>query len=247
MTDPAAGGRPADPAGARPLRHPALAIPGVLHAFGTRAADPRAGLPCPVARLRQVHGCEVVFIGPDTPLEGVLAEVPHRRPAADALVSVRRGLALGIATADCVPVLLACRDGRAVAAAHAGWRGLALGVLPATVATLARETGCAPARCVAVLGPAIGAGAYVVGADVRTALRAAGAPQRAFAPVEAAPGRFHCDLRAIGRWQLQACGLPSTAVHAMPDCTYTRPELYHSYRRDGDAAGRMLSLIALAG
>ena len=144
-----------------------------------------------------------------------------------------------VQVADCLPVLFAARDGGAVAAAHAGWRGLAAGVLEATVARLGVE----PQQLIAWLGPAIGPSHFEVGEEVRAAFTAHDrAAAEAFAPN--ARGRWQCDLGALARQRLAAIGIG--AVYGGGWCTFADPARFFSYRRDGQC-GRMAALIWLDG
>jgi YfiH family protein len=207
------------------LEHPLLADAGVRHGFGLRSSPERPG----VRRARQVHGVRVVCADHD----GDLGE-------ADAALATRPGVAVGVVTADCVPVLLAAHG--AVAAVHAGWRGLAGGVIPRALEAL-RERAPGGAL-VAVVGPCIGACCYEVDAPVLDALRQrfAGALEGALAPSR--PGHAHLDLPALARAALVAAGCAPTAVGVVADaCTRCDLERFHSYRRDGAAAGRLLSWI----
>ena len=183
-----------------------------------------ARLPAEPAWLRQVHGTRVVDLdagGPDAP--------------ADAAIARRRGRVAAILTADCLPVLLATEDGEAVAAAHAGWRGLAAGVLEATV----RALGVPPRRLVAWIGPGIGRKHYEVGPEVRAAFEREGlAVEQAFRPN--ARGRYLADLPALARARLEALGIEQ--VGATADCTFSDANRYFSHRRDGHC-GRQATLI----
>jgi YfiH family protein len=139
-------------------------------------------------------------------------------------------------TADCLPVLFCDAAGTAVAAAHAGWRGLAAGVLEATAIALARP----PATLMAWLGPAIGPRAFEVGDEVRAAFVAADATAAlAFVPGDIG-GKWRCDLYALARLRLAACGVKQ--VFGGDFCTFSEPERFFSYRRDG-RTGRMAALI----
>jgi len=180
-------------------------------------------LPRPPVWLRQCHGTRVVRLGGDEPEE----------PEADAAWTDRPGVVCAVLTADCLPVLLCDRGGTRVAAVHAGWRGLAAGVLEAAVAALGG------ADLLAWLGPAIGPEAFVIGDEVRARLRAGpAAPDGAFRP--AGPGRWYADLYALARARLTAAGV--TAVYGGGACTVGDAGRFYSYRRDG-ATGRMASLI----
>ena len=187
-------------------------------------------LPEPPAWLWQVHGAEVVH-------DPACCADP---PEADAAVTTRRHRVLGIQVADCLPVAFASADGRAIGAAHAGWRGLAAGVLPATVQAMP----CDPGSVVAWLGPCIGAARYEVDAPVRDALlRATPAAEGAF--VDTRPGHWTADLRAVADAQLRAAGVESVA--ASTTCTAADAQRFYSYRRDGGRTGRQALLEWFAG
>ncbi|GGY26475.1 laccase domain protein [Rhodanobacter panaciterrae] len=187
------------------------------------------GLPAAPRWLRQVHGINVAELGPlPSPDE----------PQADAAVSHIPGTVLSILTADCLPVLFCADDGSEIGAAHAGWRGLAAGVLEATLTQLhsPRE------RLLAWLGPCIGAASYEVGEEVRDAFVAAdAAAMDCFAPTR--PGHWQCDLVGLARRRLAAAGV--TRVHGGGFDTFSDTRFY-SYRRDGARSGRFASLIWLA-
>jgi YfiH family protein len=141
-------------------------------------------------------------------------------------------------TADCLPVLLCDRGGRVVAAVHAGWRGLAAGVLERAVGALHVD----PAQVIAWLGPAIGPDAFVVGPEVRVQL-VAGDPGATLAFRPAVGGRWLADIYTLARRRLAGVGV--NAVFGGGDCTFSDPGRFFSYRRDG-VTGRMASLIWLA-
>lgn len=176
--------------------------------------------------LSQVHGTAVLRL--DT------AAQAGDEPVADAAVTSRPGVVLAILTADCLPVLLAARDGSEIAAAHAGWRGLAAGMLEATVAAMQAPA----AGLMAWLGPAAGPEAYEIGEEVRDAFlqRDAGA---ASAFVATRPGHWRVDLYALARQRLAACGV--TQVSGGQRCTLSEPARFFSHRRDG-RSGRMATL-----
>lgn len=183
-------------------------------------------LPGEPAWLEQVHGTDVAE------LDGQEAGAP-----ADAVITRRAGRVCAVQVADCMPVLFAARDASVVGVAHAGWRGLAAGVLEATVARL----GVPPAGLIAWLGPAISARHFEVGSEVRAAFvaRDAGAAD-AFAAN--ARGRWQCDLVALARRRLAALGIVS--VSGGEWCTHSDRERFFSFRRDGQC-GRMAALIWL--
>ena len=201
-----------------------------------RRVRAKLSLPEEPAWLEQVHGVEVVDLDGATPAAGATLHAPAAgMPAADAVVSRRAGRVCAVQVADCLPVLLATRDGSAVAAAHAGWHGLAAGVLEATVKRLAAE----PADLLAWLGPAIGPAHFEVGAEVRQAFLAhEAAAADAFAANTR--GRWQCDLAGLARRRLAALGIG--AVFGGRWCTYTDASRFFSYRRDG-RCGRMAALI----
>lgn len=175
--------------------------------------------------LSQVHGRRVVDL--DEPWSG----------PADGAVTGRTGVVCAVLTADCLPVLLAARDGSRVGVAHAGWRGLAAGVLEAVVAAVKIP----PAELLVWLGPAIGPGAYEVGDDVLSAFAAADAKAAAaFRPNKR--GRWQADLYALARMRLEQLGV--TSIHGGGSCTYSEPDRYFSHRREAPC-GRMASLIWL--
>lgn len=183
-------------------------------------------LGCKPAWLRQVHGVAVVPAEPGEVLE------------ADASWTATPGVACTVMTADCLPVLFCDRAGSRVAAAHAGWRGLAGGVLEATLDALA----VAPEDVLVWLGPAIGPHAFEVGAEVREAFMAVH-PQAAEAFVASVnPDRYMADIYRLARIRLAARGV--TAVYGGGFCTYSDPRFY-SYRRAAQT-GRFASLIWLA-
>lgn len=183
------------------------------------------GLPSPPCWLRQVHGTHVV-VDPD----------PADEPEADAAVARRPGTVLAILTADCLPVVLASADGAVIAAAHAGWRGLAAGVLEATVMAM----DAAPESLLAWLGPAAGPEAYEVGAEVRDAFVGRDA-EAAAAFAGTRPGHWRVDLYRLARQRLASAGLLPQAIHGRALCTISDPQRFYSHRRDG-RTGRMATL-----
>jgi YfiH family protein len=179
--------------------------------------------------MTQVHGTHVRT----APWEGY--------PEGDAATADAPALLLGVETADCLPVLLVDPRRRAVAVAHAGWRGTAAGVARSAVRALLAG-GSRPDDLSAALGPAIGPCCYEVGDDVRAAFGRGGAVFFRPGP----RGRPHLDLRAANRGQLRDAGLRDDTLHDLADCTFCRADLYHSFRRDGSGAGRMISYVGWA-
>lgn len=185
-----------------------------------------ARLPAEPCWLEQTHGTEVID-----------CTALHSGRMADACVARVPDCVCAVLTADCLPVLLCARDGSAVAVAHAGWRGLAAGILERTVQHLA----IAPAALLAWLGPAIGPQAYVVGAEVRSIF--CRADERATAAFQPAPaGRWFADLYLLARQRLAALGI--TQISGGERCTFREADWFFSYRRDG-RTGRMATLIWL--
>jgi len=184
----------------------------------------RGLLPSEPVWLRQVHGTRVVEAVP-----GSLGE------EADAAVARAPGRVCAVLTADCLPVLLADEGGTVVGIAHAGWRGLAAGVIENVV----RAMGVAPESLIAYLGPAIGAAAYEVGTDVFDAFVLANSDAAgAFLPHGS--GKFLADLNLLARQRLTRLGVGS--IHGGNLCTYRDTGRFYSYRRDG-VTGRMASLV----
>jgi polyphenol oxidase len=198
-----------------------------------------AGLPAELVWLKQVHGTTVADL--DTALAGPMGRADHGASGpggpADAAFTRRRGRVCAILTADCLPIVLAADSGDLVAAAHAGWRGLAGGVIEATVKALEVP----PERLLAWLGPAIGPEHFEVGAEVREALmKADSGAESAFVPN--ARGRFMADLSVLARRRLAA--LRVGRIYGGGHCTYADRDRYFSHRRDG-MTGRQATLIWL--
>jgi polyphenol oxidase len=189
--------------------------------------------------LQQVHGIQVVDIAaPGSNAAGAVSQTgqaPSEPPIADASVSRSAGYVCAIRVADCMPVLFASKDGSVIGAAHAGWRGLAGGVLEATIDRL----GVPPSHLIAWMGPSIGPENFEVGNDVRDAFFAADEDAAsAFTPN--ARGRWQCDLYALARRRLQAIGVSGAFGGGW--CTFAERDRFFSYRRDGQC-GRMAALI----
>jgi YfiH family protein len=183
-------------------------------------------LPSEPVWLQQVHGVQVVDAGHTTCL-----------PQADASVSTHRGAVCAVMTADCLPILLCNESGSVVGAVHAGWRGLCDGVIEAAVA----EMKVPGATLMAWLGPAIGPTAFEVGEEVRAAfMEKQATASTAFVP--APNGKWLADIFQLATLRLLALGI--TRIYGGGMCTYSEPERFYSYRRDGET-GRMATLIWL--
>ena len=188
--------------------------------------------------LRQVHGIRVVRLGAAEAAPGALTET------ADASVTTEPGIACTVLLADCLPVLFAAPGTRGVAAAHAGWRGLAGGVLEATLAALCDAASCAPAEVQAWLGASIGPDAFEVGADV---LEAFGVDPSADATPRFRPhraGKWLADLPGLAHDRLRAAGVQALSGASL--CTVADASRFFSYRRDG-VTGRMAAAVWITG
>lgn len=195
-------------------------VPGVTRLFG----------------LRQVHSDRVIRVGAGDDPSAV------RSTEADGLVTSDPGVALVIRVADCVPVLVATPDGRAVAALHAGWRSIAASILGRGIDLVCETAGCDPGDLVAAAGPAIGPCCYEV--DIETGRRIASPAPGGVLSEPYGEGKVKADLWQAVLGQLDASGLKSGNTEAIRTCTRCHPELFHSYRRDGPRAGRQIGFIA---
>ncbi len=252
--------------GAEVLRSPLLELPGVVHGFASRRGGVSEGSfaslnfgkkggdeqdnvrtnlvrlgarvgfdPARAFRLSQVHGRRVVVVDDESDPEVICHE------EADALVTRTPGTAVGVNTADCVPVLFAAPERGVVAAAHAGWRGVVRGVLQATAAAMIERFGCTMEQLVAAQGPCIGPCCYEIGEEV--------AEQFAEIPGviirEEGRPRPHLNLPAAVKYVLLDMGIPRTDQPHV--CTHHMDDVFFSYRRDGAGTGHHLSIIGLAG
>jgi len=192
-----------------------------------------------LVRVRQVHGSAVLRAKAGTASSLAPTE-------ADIIVTGDSSVAIAIQTADCVPLLIADPRHGAVAAAHAGWRGLAAMVPSVAVAALSREFGSDPADLVAAAGPSISAERYEVGPDVRDRFVEAGFDgaqlDRWFRDGKR-PAHWQFDGWAATRDQLINAGMRPEAIHTARLCTAANPDRFCSYRRDGPPAGRMAAVI----
>jgi len=215
-----------------------LRIGGVAHGFAPAGAAVAEGFH--LVRARQVHGTALLWVDERT-----------ASPAGelDALATDRRGVAVAIATADCVPVLIAAPGGRAVAAVHAGWRGMLAGIVPATVAEVAARSGTAPANLRVALGPSIDGCCFEIEREIaaRFAERFGDGVWQAWRDGGSgrAPGKGTLDLRRVGRRILLDAGVPDEAIEFVGPCTFCGDSGFASYRRDGANAGRQSSWIGI--
>lgn len=213
------------------VQHPLLAERGVEHGFGTRAA--RA--PDDLRRPHQVHGIAVVRVTAPRAPGSALGD-------ADAVVSDAPGVPVGVVTADCLPVLLATPSGW-VAAIHAGWRGLAAGVIAAACEAL-RPLASDLSEAVAVIGPHVGACCYEVDAPVVDALAQRFGARLDGALRPAGSGHWRLALAPLARVDLERAGLAASSMGALPNaCTRCDAARFHSFRRDGAGAGRLVHYV----
>ena len=189
----------------------------IEHQFGSREGPASED---GMASVKQVHSARCLV----APAAGCAGE-------GDALVTREPGLAVSVRTADCFPILLADREHRAVAAVHAGWRGTADEIVCRAVDTMRAAFDTSPREIVAAIGPGIGACCYHVGEEVA----------RRFGLDHA--GRI--DLAEANRAQLAAAGVPASQIDTLGFCTYCDRARFHSYRRDQEQAGRMISYIRI--
>jgi polyphenol oxidase len=190
------------------------------HGFASRTAD---GWPGPYGRVAQIHSATVHL---SNDLDGA--------PAGDAVVTDRPGHWIGVRTADCVPLLLADTRHRAVAAVHAGWRGTLANIVGATLEKLRETYGTDPSDVIAAVGPCIGECCFEVGPEVAEQFQ----PLLRF---ESLPS--HIDLVEANLRHLVAGGVPPERIDVSELCTMCDEAEFHSYRRDRDASGRMVSAI----
>jgi len=194
--------------------------------FGTRQSE---GWPDNPIRARQVHSDRVVKV------EGAWLGEP---PEADALITNRPGLTLSVRTADCLPILIADGRNRAVAAIHAGWRGTVACIAAKTVGALGDQYGSRPEELWAAIGAGIGNCCFEVGPEVT-------AQFQAFFPEREMSGRTRIDLAEANRRQLEGAGIQPGHIRVFNGCTKCGADLFHSWRRDGSASGRMTAAIGI--
>ena len=213
--------------------------PGV-EAFYT---EREAVLPYPVIQVHQVHGSRVAVV--DRP--GMTRE---ELEGYDAFVTNLPGVAIGVRTADCVPVLLYDPVERVVAAVHAGWKGTVLHVSKGALEAMGQEFCSRPENLLAVIGPSIGPDSFQVGEEVAEKFKEAGFPMDEIwsfrGPGDGSPmsGGHHIDLWKANRWLLEQLGIPPESIEVLGIDTYTTESLF-SARREGVACGRIINAIML--
>jgi YfiH family protein len=254
---------------AKPLTHPLLDLPGIRHGFFTRLGGLSAGvyasLNCGVGSndrrdvvlANRARAAAALGVAPErlaTPYQihsataVTVADVwrPGEGPKADAVVTDRPGVAVGVGSADCGPTLFADAEAGVIGAAHSGWRGAVGGVLESTIEAM-EALGAHHSRIVAVLGPTISVANYEVGPDLIAAFEKADSANARFFRPAAREGHAMFDLPAYIVARLTAAGVSAASLDL---CTYADPERFYSYRRmthRGEADyGRLLSAIAIA-
>ncbi|HSA58106.1 MAG TPA: peptidoglycan editing factor PgeF [bacterium] len=207
------------------------AVPGIAHGFGT-IADPR---PAHTVTVKQVHGVRILEP------EAVLADEPD---GFDTVLTDRPGVAVAVKTADCLPILVVEPKARIVAAVHAGWKGTLQRAVQAAIRRIVERGGRAE-NLVCALGPNMAAGCFEVKEDVK------GDFEREFPgwPIlkRLSETKWLLDVALTNRLQLRESGVSDAQVDRIDLCTHCRPDLFWSYRRDGEAAGRMVNFIQLLG
>ena len=215
-------------------------FPGLVHGFSHRIEDQNLALSklnaeaLPLYTLKQVHGDDILTVHQDSHA--------HARPEADGLMSRESGVLLGIATADCVPVLMVAPGHGLIAALHAGWRGTLKGISQRAVKMLNDRWQVNPESVWVALGPAISPCCYEVGRDVGEALHERWRTDSAWQPHREGDKGF-LDLRAINRAQCEGIGVPASQIQLVGPCTFCASPDFASYRREGAEAGRQLSVI----
>ena len=202
-------------------------LPWLEHGFGTRLCAHWPGS-ASLGTLRQIHSDKILTA--DHP--GLIGE-------GDGLISKQPGLTLAVRTADCLPIIMADSQNHAVAAVHAGWRGVVQEIAPKAIEAMAHRFGTRPEHLVIAIGPGIGPCCFEVGPEVAVQF-ASIFPERADLETRTKIDLVDAVLRQLGR-----NGVREGQIDAARLCTYCQPELFHSYRRDREAAGRMLSAVGM--
>jgi YfiH family protein len=202
--------------------------------------DPRS-----LTRVRQHHGNTVHVASKADLLVGASPSTVHDSPVADALITIHPDIALTTLHADCLAILLADPDNRAVAAIHAGWRSTVLDVAGETVRAMQRHFGTDPSRLLAYVGPSIGIDRYEVGDEVADAWLAIGAPDDRILRPSGPKWRF--DLKQANATLLLAAGLRPETIEVSDVCTATDGEHWFSHRGQGASTGRFAAIISIRG
>ena len=196
-----------------------------------------------LAVIRQIHSGASVVLRAGEPLWS-------ESPQADGILSDQPGVLLAVQTADCIPVLVADRERRVVAAFHAGWRGTAQRIVEQGVARMRTEFGSQPEHLVAAIGPGIGGCCYAVGEELHARFRAEfddGAALFRRSTGETFAGELFLDLTEANRRQLLAAGVVAQRIAIIGGCTACQPQRFFSHRAQRGRTGRMMSVIGVAG
>ncbi len=211
-------------------------LPHIFHGFGMRTDEPVEGIRFP----KQVHGDRIAV------LEEPVPETWHDE--ADAVLTSCPSLPIGIRTADCLPILVADREGRGVGAVHAGWKGMARGVLPKAIQRFCAAFGVTPETLILAVGPGIGACCLEVDDPVREFFLEQGREPDWNRSVRVGrKGHWWLDLKLMAQQQALGAGVKQENVDVLAYCTCCESDYFHSYRRDGLAAGRQVNYIVLTG
>ena len=215
-------------------------LKGVKHAFGTRQGGKEIleafGLsPGQLLTFKQVHGADVLILREDP-------KTLNYPLLYDAAITDREEVALGVWTADCLPILMWDKSKGVVATVHAGWRGLRYEIAQRTILRMKETFGSSPKEILVGIGPGIGPCCYEIGTEVVDLFRSPYGSHRSF--IYNRGGRSYLDLCSVTQLQLLKAGVPSENMEVMPLCTACRKDLFFSYRRDGKT-GRQLSFIML--
>ena len=216
-------------------------FPGLVHGFSGRLQENSTASSLhlvenlPLRTVRQVHGDEIIMVDQHS-------SAGNERPEADGMLTVDTGLLLGIASADCVPVLIVAPQQGLVAALHAGWRGTLKGIGARAVELLMADWSIDPASLWVALGPAIGGCCYEVGVEIGEALvqRWGTSSPSAWRPLGE---KGFLDLREINLTKFERAGVPRAQTQFVGPCTFCDFSRFASYRREGSSASRQLSMI----
>ncbi len=204
-------------------------VPGILHEFGTRS-DPR---PLKVVTVQQVHGNNIFM---------ATKAVKKEPEGYDIIVTDQPGVGVAVKTADCLPILLVEPEARIVAAVHAGWKGTLIRVVEKAVERI-EEMGGEPRNLLAALGPNMVGACFEVEEDVKKSF------EREFLdwPIlkKKNDKKWLLDVAETNRLQLLELGIKSSQIDRIDLCTHCRADLFWSYRRDGEKAGRMINFIQM--
>lgn len=216
-------------------------VPGVAHGFSDRsekgemsAIEARFGFSLGIARMKQVHGSNVIIAEKGT------FHAPEL-PEGDALVTATRGVGVAVSTADCLPVLLADSSGSVVCAVHAGWRGTLYRIVDSALRVIEENYGVLPSHMNAVIGPSIKDCCYEVGEDVAVMFRDGFEDADEYL-IDTGDSKYMLDLTLANKSALMRAGVPN--IEVLDICTKCQDEFY-SYRREGKGVGSQLSVVGL--